>query len=415
MPHQISAVAFFRNNNGKALFFHATGTGKSYAILECAKRIWEAKGEYIPVLILCPVSVITQWEEEIQRYLGESYNHNITVTNYEKLLNKEYLKQILNTKWTLVAADECQKIANPSAKISRAFKKIPCAYKIAASATPNPNRLSELWSILTWFEPGIWEDSFWKFKNYQCVLNHFGGIVGYKDERMLREKAAKYIHRVGYEVLVDLPDKTTSIIKLKLSEEHQQIYNSLKTTYQIETKTKKITIPSIIALISRLRQLTDCPRVFGFDFDTVKIEELNKILSNKKSTICFVEHQDTANRISEIYDCPKITGSTPIRERNNIVKDFQNDKTNLLVMTSAGQTGLNLQKGKRCVHFSWPWNPGRVDQRVGRIWRHGQTTEIEEIFLLAVNTIDDKMSKLIENKRKQESKFNKEELLALLK
>lgn len=416
MDHQVSAVEFFEKS-GRALLYHATGTGKSFTILECARRVWEKHGSQSPVLILCPASVVKQWHEEARKYLGINCfdDYALLVTNYEKLLNKELSAKLVSTKWMLIAADECQKISNPGARSTKAFKKLSTTYKIAASATPSSNSaLHELWSVVDWLYPSLLEASFWKFKQYQCLTNYFGGITGYKDEESIRTKIAPLIHRIEKSVLTDLPPLVERVITVHLNEHHREVYEKMKKECQIEIAGKKILIPNAVAMINKMRQMTDTPSSLGVEIASPKMKALHVLLESKTPTIVFVEYQASAAEIGEAFNCPIITGQTTMAARHKIISEFQEGEHDVIVGTYAMAVGINAQHCQRVISYSQYWNPSRMDQAVGRSWRKGQTNTVEHITLIAERTVDEKIARLIDKKRNAESKFSREEILSLL-
>lgn len=426
--YQKEGVEFFRNSNGKCIFYHDTGVGKSFAALQCA-RLLLIKNPVARVLILTPASIVKQWHDEAIRYLGEMPAW-LTITNYEKLLRDKTLRA---TTWTLIVADECQMIASPTAKRSKAFHKLKTTYKLAMSATPAPNALHELWSICHWLSPDVWHTSFWRFKQRECVLDYFGSIVGYHDEKRLRALIAPLIHRVTKDVLTELPDLNEQTIYIDAPVPFMRAYEDMRKTCRAELMGKRVTIPNAISLISRQRQFVDTPHSFGLQDSNPKLEYMYfRILRvSDKPTLIFVEHQETARGISaNLSLAPVITGSTPMKQRNAIVAAFQAGENahnicyprrpntlanfDVLIGTSALSTGLNIQRATRVINYSQYWNPARMDQACGRSYRMGQTSEVEHITLIVRGTIDEKIAALIKRKRKYESKFTREEILSLL-
>lgn len=407
-PHQREAVDFFRLSYGKSLFYHATGTGKSFVCLEICRRLILKHGNK-PILILCPASIVKQWHDEVLHYFGVLPSC-ITITNYEKLLRDPYLRAV---DWLLVCADECQMIASTTARRTKAFRKLRARYKLAMSATPAPNCLAELWSVCDWLLPGVWGSSFWRFKQDECFLDYFGGITGYRRERWLRERIAPLIHRVEKEVLTELPYLVTHTVTIQALPDFREAYEKMRKTYRAELLGKRITITNAVSLISRQRQFVDATHLFGLP-ESPKAGTLRKILLDKKPTLIFVEHQETARILSENWQCPMITGATPMKQRDKIVADFQAGKHDILVGTYANAVGRNIQRATRVISYSLYWNPARIDQSVGRAWRMGQENVVEHITLIVAGTIDEKIARLIARKRKDESKFSREEILSLL-
>ena len=391
------------------LLYADTGVGKSFVALECARRIFE-KTFQPSILILCPASIVKQWHDEATRFLG-GIPQGITITNYEKLLTN---KALLMNKWTLIVADECQMIASPTARRTKVFHKLKTTYKLAMSATPAPNKLAEFWSICHWLSPSVWHSSFWRFKQEECVLDYFGGVVGYRDEKRLRALIAPLIHRVTKDVLTELPPLCTTVIDIHPLKSFTEAYEELRRTCRAELSGKRITIPNVVSLISRQRQFVDTPHIFGHG-DSPKAYDLHRLLmESQQPTLIFVEHQETAAHLGYAFQCPFITGATSMKQRDKTVAEFQEGKHDILIGTFALGTGLNIQRATRVISYSQYWNPARIDQSVGRSYRMGQQNEVEHITLIVKGTIDEKIAKLIAQKRKAESKFSRDEIMSLL-
>lgn len=416
MPHQQEAVRFFRDHHGNALFYHDPGCGKTFAAAEVMRRcLLKQQGS---ILIVCPAPLVAQWHTELARYLSPEELTCTHVINYEKLAHKKYGAPLLKQEFLLVVADECQRLNNPTAKSVKIFKKIKTTYKLALSGTPAPNAEHELWSLIDWFNPGILGKNYTEFKRVFCNTHPvFHTILSLRDPLFFRTLVANYIHRVHKEeVLTDLPEKSTRTIMVELSPEHRAAYDQMKKTLIVEKAGEKMTIANVVALIGYLRQAIDCPSVVGIHLCSPKIEALSNLFvtSKQKPTIIFCEHKQAVNELHHLFSGGVITSDTSLKERNNICTAFQVGNINILIGTSALQLGLNLQRAERVIHYSYPFNNARVEQRVARAYRHGQIKKVEEIFLCCVNTIDEKIAALIEKKKRMEDKYTKMELLSLL-
>lgn len=446
MPHQIDAVAFFRERGGRALFYHDPGVGKTFAACEVIRRCLHANGLKIinaitndkpdptihlprflsaSILIICPASLVAQWKVEMARYLSPEEMACTQVINYEKLAIEKYGKPLVADEYLLIVADECQKIISPTAKTTKVFKKLKTKYKLALSGTPAPNAEWELWSLLDWFAPGVMGDNFYKFKQQHCNLHPmFHTILGLRAPERFRKIVAQFVHRVHKEdVLHDLPERHTSTVYVTCSDAHRKAYDAMRETLLAEVNGEKITISNALALISYLRKAVDCPVEVGIALESPKLKAVHICLEyDAQPTIVFVEHKATARAVAHMIESSDvlnmnsaiITSDTSLKERAAICSAFQNGEIDVLIGTSALATGLNLQRCTRVIHMSYPWNGSRIDQRVARAWRHGQEHEVEEIFICCKDTIDTKIAGLIASKRKIEGRYTRQELISIL-
>lgn len=418
-PHQQEAIDWLYRHDGCGLIYADVGTGKTFCALGFIQRYSQGK-----VLIVCPASLVGQWCSEMESFWENSFPGTITVIHYEKLLNDKFLKELASTHWNTIVIDESQTINNPSAKKTKRLKKLKATHRIALSGTPFKNALYECWSVMDWLRPGILGKSFYWFKqNYLRLHPAFHGIVGYLPgaEEYIQKTIAPHIHHIHREeVLKDLPPKNEHYHWVDLSPTHMRLYNELKETLSLEIGSfTKLTVTNVISLIMRLRQLTDLPSALVGECEEVgvKSEELWTLLKGQEGkSLVFSEFATVATALAQSDESSLlITGAVPLKKRQEIVELFKSDpQHHTLYGTRAISAGLNLQCAHTVVHFGLPWTNADLSQRAGRAWRSGQTHAVEEHFILARGTIDEKMYKLIEKKKGVEGKFDKSELLSLL-
>lgn len=418
MPHQVEAVEAFRQRQGKMLLKGDPGVGKTFVACEIMRRLWEPNphGE---VLVVCPAAVVDQWLKEIKKFFNREYPHpNIVVINYEKLLNKDVAKIVLSTDWMLIVADESHRLNNPKSKMVKQFMKLKTRYKLALSGTPFPNGLYECYSVINWLSPGLLGRTHWSFIQDHC-LTHFmfkSKIIGYRDEKKLMKIIAPYIHTIDKSVL-NLPPKKVIYEWVTLSDSGRKVYEGIRREMQLELQDKKITIPNIVSLIVRLRQFIDCPSVLdermGVSSKQVALAQL--LSESDQRTIVFSEFATVAKALHAQHGGWIITGDMGLKKREEQLKGFKEDKElRPLFGTSALSLGLNITESTRTIHYGIPWTDAAVSQRSGRMHRTGQTKETTEIFLLAKDTVDERMYQIVQEKGDLDRKFSKDELLKLL-
>lgn len=422
MPHQSNAVELFLKR--KRLLCHwDVGTGKTAVALKSAENI---NGKTIYV---CPSILKNQIVKETEKFtnlkavsvvgtkeerttLMENKNYNIYVINYEMI--KNHFKDILYINPSFIVLDECQKIANPSNVTTKWLKKLSVEYRLAMSATPFPNALHELWSIGDWLYPRAFGDNFYQWRAVNCKMNpYFPAIIGYYNEEKIRKSFAQFTNRIRREEVLNLPPLEEKRLEISLDKEHNKVYKTLKETLILELNNKeKLLMPNLLTLLVRLRQIVDCPRVLGLDLVSEKekaLDELLEIISEK--LIVFFEHTQVLHKINEKHKALVVDGSVAHDKRIKVLEEFKTGKNKILFMSAAGAEGLNLEFARYVVHYQLPWTDARIDQRTGRVYRHGQTSECFSYRIVAKDTVDEKLEKIIAKKRK----LNREDLIKLIK
>lgn len=399
------------------LLWADTGTGKTAAAIECAKRVGARR-----VLYLCPAILKNQVKSEADAWWPEAdasvvqgtkpmraglwaSDARFLVSNYEQLQHD--LDAVLAYAPDMVVVDECQRLAAPTSKTLKAFRKLDPAYRLAMSGTPAPNALHEFWNMTDWVSPGHFHRTFWEFRSRECrMLSAFPKILGYYDKDKVQSRFMAKVHRVRREDVLELPPLVEVRVPCALGKKQREAYERLKAELRLELASgQALTVPNALALLMRLRQMTDLPEALGVDAPSAKTEALAELLDSVSSrkVIVFTEFASVARHLEWKYrsEAVAVTGDTPQGARDAIFERFRSDpKIRLLFLTSAAQYGVNLQAADAVVHYDLPWNDARVDQRVARAWRYGQERPVTSYRIVAEDTVDVKMERLIEGKRK---------------
>lgn len=429
---QDAMVEWLIRMDGRGLLWADAGVGKTFVALEVAKRLL-APGN-VPagrVLVLCPSVLKGQWRDEAAKYLGatatvvdgprerrvEQWREGrfLTIANYD-LLDRD-IDLILQCGFRMVIADESHMLKSPTAKRYKAFRRIEPEYRLALSGTPIPNDLWEIWTTADWIRPGILGRNFYSFRSAWCVMNPFipGAIVGYRNEGKLRDVVQSIAFRAVRGDVEGMAGLVTSVVEVDLSAEEKSRYAQLKDEMRLMVAGKELTATNALSQLMRLRQLVDDPRVLGLPEEGTKEKALHGILADGVKTIVFTEFKTLAARLGDRYGCGVISGDVSSSDRDAALRRFKGDPAaRILVSTSAGQYGLNLQEADRVVHFGVPWNWARVDQRASRARRRGREGDVAETFLFARATVDVKMWKLVNRKRELGEKLSNAEIAAVL-
>ena len=406
------------------------GLGKSiqfiYFIKEVLKENKDAK-----ILIVAPTSLIFNWEKEFDKF-GSELKYRVIYGNKDKrkedLLNsdtnilittygliREDIELYKDINFEVMAIDEAQSIKNVSTMVSKAVKKINSKVKIALTGTPLENSVLELWSIFDFIMPGYLTN----MKSFSSKYN----IKDVDEEGINRLDSLNIqikpfiLRRRKIDVLKDLPPKIENNIYIDLNSENKKIY-----AMEVE-KTKK-EMEEIIAnegydkarfkilqLLTRLRQLCIEPRIVyeNYKGDSSKIEELVKIvkeiIANGHKILLFTSFKTALDIVNNRFNNEGIStyvidGSVSSKKRMELVDKFNNDDTNVFLITiKSGGTGLNLTSADVVIHLDLWWNPQVENQATDRAHRIGQMNSVEVIKLVCKGTIEEKILEL-QNKKK---------------
>lgn len=422
-PYQ-KVGATFLYNIGSGILGDDMGLGKTIQSLAVCEKVKAKK-----VLIFTPSSVKWQFANEIERFIpsdssnvvlsGSKIDRNklwqkdvrFYICNYELLLRDFDLMNMI--EWDMIIADEATKISNPSAKQSRIIKKLRAKRKIAMTGTPISNKANEVWNLVDFTNPGAF-GKYWDFIQRYCVKNQWGGIFGYQNVDELSSRLKRYmIRRLKVNVLPELPEKIETDIPFELSSDEKQLYANIKKEILFEIDELDInklnnpmTIQHTLVKMTRLRQITDSLELIGGNTKSSKLEVLKELLAealagDRKAIVFtqFAEMADILERELADYKPLKISGKIKENYQDVVNKFNNNEEHKILIMTSAGQFGLNIQRASVIFHYDQEWSLAKMQQRTGRAYRFGQKEKVLEYHLLAMGTVDMYVKKILHDKR----------------
>lgn len=409
------------------------GLGKTVQIIAfLLAKVCEAEAEnkIIKALIVCPASLVYNWESEIQRFapflsvctivgtteqrkelIGKQGQYDITLTSYDLL--KRDLESYKNYQYDYEIIDEAQNIKNYTTQAAKAVKSIQADIRFALTGTPIENSLSELWSIFDYLMPSLL-GSYQKFrKKYENpIIANTDNEISKRLQKMVKPFILRRLKR---DVLKELPDKIEKVILSKMENEQECLYNanaqkvlaSLAAKSDDEFKTSRI---QILAELTKLRQLCCDPSLIYDDYQggSAKLEAcmelVNSAIDANNKILIFSQFTSMLDiikgRLDELkIDAYMLTGSTTKEKRRELVDRFNKDQTPVfLISLKAGGTGLNLTAASIVIHYDPWWNLAAQNQATDRTHRIGQEQVVTVYKLLAKDTIEEKIEKLQEKK-----------------
>ena len=408
-------------------------------------------------LVVCPSSLIYNWEEECCRFYpsartasiaGSAASRQIQIEQFEEydiiITSYDLLKRDIdyyeNKYFDYMMIDEAQYIKNTSTQAAKSVKSISCGCRFALTGTPIENRLSELWSIFEYLMPGY----LFSYKRFKEELE--SPIAENQDDaariRLSRLVRPFILRRLKKDVLKELPDKIEEVVYARMDGEQQRLYQArekqlvimLSKQTDAEFKTQKL---QILAELTALRQICCDPALvyenYGDDSAKTKtcIEVIQNAVSGGHKILLFSQFSSMLERLHMLLEEQEIrtlilTGKTKKEERRRLVAQFQSERADVfLISLKAGGTGLNLTAADMVIHYDPWWNLAAQNQATDRAYRIGQDNKVTVLRLIMKGTIEERILKMQQDKQNladsiisedgvSMSGLDKEQLIAVL-
>lgn len=382
-------------------------------------------------LIVCPSSLVYNWDSEIEHFapnlktllitgtaqerqelLTHYADYDILITSYDML--KRDIASYENLHFHYQIIDEAQYIKNHRTQAARSVCSIHSVTRFALTGTPIENRLSELWSIFEYLMPGfLYPYAYFRSELEQPIVENKDKIAATRLQQLVRPFIMR---RLKTDVLKELPDKLEHAVYAQMTDEQKKLYtaNALKLQKNLEQqsdsmfKTSKI---QILAELTKLRQLCCDPSLIyqNYHGGSAKLDTCIQLIENAMagghkillfsqftSMLDVIERRLKTERI--LYY--RLDGSTKSEQRTRLVNAFNDNKVPVfLISLKAGGTGLNLTGADIVIHYDPWWNAAAQNQATDRAHRIGQKHTVTVYKLIARHTIEEKILELQENKK----------------
>jgi hypothetical protein len=430
LPYQRQGVLHLAFGE-RALLADEMGLGKT--IQGIAACVLLAKLKQIErVVVVCPASLKTEWEEQIARFCDRStrlvfgsrtqrqaaYRDPafFTIVNYEQVLgDAEDINTIL--KPDVVVLDEAQRIKNWQTKTARRVKSLRSPYAFVLTGTPLENRIDELYSIVQYLDPEILGPLF-RFNRDFYRLDERGRPVDYQNLADLRERLQPLLlRRRKSDVETQLPGRTVKTYFVPMVEEQRVRYEDYYTPAKrliAKAQTRPLRqaeFDLLQKLLACMRMVCDSPAILDPTCRiSPKLEELEGILGDlldepDRKVIVFSEWERMLTMVRELagemgIDAAWHTGSVPQQRRRAEINRFKHDPAcRLFLSTDSGSVGLNLQVASAVINIDLPWNPAKLEQRIARAWRKNQTRSVSVVNLVTEDSIEHNILHLLGRKQ----------------
>ena len=389
-----------------------------------------------PTLVLCPMSLVGNWQREAARFAPKLavYVHH----GPDRLTGKAFTKHagkvdlVLSTyglatrdvellasvRWRRMALDEAQQIKNSAARTTQSVRAIPAERRIAMTGTPVENRLSELWSIMEFLNPGIL-GSERRFRERFADPIERGGDDEVADK--LRRVTGPFILRrlkTDRRIIADLPKKLEMKEFCPLTREQATLYQAVVDDMlaRIDEAEGIERRGLVLATMMKLKQVCNHPAHFLADGSSLAgrsgkltrlVEILGEAMAEGDRSLVFTQFTEMGGMLERHLrhrlqcDVLWLHGGVTKRARDAMVERFQSSDGPpvFLLSLKAGGTGLNLTAATQVVHFDRWWNPAVEDQATDRAYRIGQKHNVQVRKFVCGGTLEERIDTMIEKKR----------------
>lgn len=424
--------ALFAVRAGRVLIGDEMGLGKTAQAIAAVELFARHFGA-ARVLIVCPTSLKHQWRREFDRFSGR----DATVIgggraarqalyardDFAKIANYETLARDLDViqAWQpdVVIVDEAQRIKNWNTIAARALKRIASPYAIVLTGTPLENRLEELISIVQFVDQYRLGPT-WRLLHEHQQRDDSGRVIGYRQlDKIGQTLAPILLRRRKAEVLSQLPERMDNTLFVPMTPEqvvyHEENREIVARIVQRWRKTGYLSEADQLRLTCCLQNMRmSCNSTYLLDRDTDhghKVDELMAsleeifedasakavIFSQWVRTLELIERRLQARGWAHVL----FHGGVPGEKRGALIDRFVDDPAcRVFLSTDAGGVGLNLQHAAAVVvNMDLPWNPAVLEQRIGRVYRLGQTRGVQVINFVAKDTIEENMLSVLAFKK----------------
>ena len=440
-PYQargVSWLAFLERWGLGACLADDMGLGKTPQLIAFLLHLQEQKALELPTLVVCPTSVLGNWEREVKKF-GPSLK---TMVHHgdKRLKGKAFAKAVAEQQlvitsypliyrdattfegvsWQGIVLDEAQNIKNPSAKQSQAVRQLKAGFKISLTGTPVENRLSELWSILDFLNPGYLGNQQFFQRRFAMPIEKFGDRDSLQTLRSLVQPFILRRLKTDKDIIQDLPEKQEMNVFCGLSAEQATLYQKLvdDSLVEIEESDGIKRRGLILTLLLRLKQVCNHPAQYLKEKSVGKDKRSGKLLRLQEMLEEAIEEGDHALIFTQFAEWGKLLqpylakqlggetlflyGSTKKQQREEMIDRFQNDPDGprvLILSLKAGGTGLNLTRANHVFHVDRWWNPAVENQATDRAFRIGQTRNVQVHKFVCTGTLEERINDVIESKK----------------
>ncbi|MDN5932666.1 MAG: DEAD/DEAH box helicase, partial [Pseudonocardia sp.] len=438
-PYQqrgLSWLAFLSGLGLGACLADDMGLGKTVQLL--ALEAHERSEPRPPTLLLCPMSLVGNWQREAARFAPDLrvYAHHGPGRSHgeelgERLVDVDLVvstyataardvDELAGLTWHRLVLDEAQAVKNSLSTSAKAVRRLDAGHRVALTGTPVENRLAELWSVMDVLNPGILGPSDGFRARYAVPIERHGDPDA---AALLRRITRPYLLRrvkTDPTVIDDLPEKIEIRQDYRLTPEQASLYRTVVDDMmeRIEGTDGIARRGNVLAAMAKLKQVCNHPAQLLHDRSPIgrrsgKVIRLEEILAEVQAegdkVLCFTQFTEFGEmlvpHLSARFDTEVLFlhGGTPRARRDEMVARFQSDAPGgpsiFILSLKAGGTGLNLTAANHVVHLDRWWNPAVENQATDRAFRIGQRRTVQVRKFTAAGTLEERIDAMIERKK----------------
>lgn len=426
-PHQLNAAqTALRRMRGRAILADEVGLGKT---IEAGLVLSElrVRGLADRALIVVPAGLVEQWQEELDRKFGlpttvaaggtwqTSADRPVVLASLAAARRDPLRAALTQSPWDFVAVDEAHRVKNPRSASGRLARALRARYLLLLTATPVENRLDELFELISLVSPGLLGTP------AEFRARHGGGDGSPRDIAGLQSRTREVMvrHRRS-EVAVQLPQRLAETVRVAAGEEEQSLYEDIVARVRSEARQaspgRRLALRSVAQLagsspaavaptLARLgwpdlvQRATD---IRTPEKARVLLALLRRHLQKDEKVVVFTAYRDTLALLERTLSTAGIptavySGDLSRADKERAVTAFRDDVPVLLTTEAAGE-GRNLQFCHVMINVDLPWNPMRIEQRLGRLHRIGQQSDVVLTNLVGRDTIEEHVLTVLESK-----------------
>ena len=393
----------------------------------------------LPTLLIAPTSVLGNWRKEVEKFApglkcmihhGAERHRNapafadasstadIVITSFA-LANKDRaaLKQ---TAWRRIVVDEAQNIKNPKTAQARAICSFTAPLRMVLTGTPVENRLTDLWSLFHFLNPGYLGTAAQFKRAYETPVQRDSDHGRLKQLQQLVRPFILRRLKTDKSVIADLPDKLEQKVYCNLTKEQASLYQAVvdDVQKQLDEAEGMERRGLILATLMKLKQVCNHPAQFLQDssaFSEVRSHKLARLtemigeaLDESDSMLVFTQFTEVGTRLETLlrnsFRCPVyyLHGGTGRKRREQMIESFQTPDTpaGIFVLSlKAGGVGITLTQANHVFHFDRWWNPAVENQATDRAYRIGQEKTVFAHKMVTLGTLEERIDKMIEDKQ----------------
>jgi len=418
------------------------GLGKTIQLITFLLHLQEQNALKAPTLLVCPTSVLGNWEREVKKFgptlkvlvhhgdkraKGKAFataikGKDLIVTSYALVFRDA--KEIQGIKWQGLVLDEAQNIKNSESKQSKTVREIEASFKIALTGTPVENRLQELWSILEFLNPGYLGPRNFFQRRFAIPIEKYGDRESLHTLRSLVRPFILRRLKTDKEIIQDLPEKQEMTVFCSLAAGQAALYQKVveESIANLESAEGIQRRGMILALLVKLKQLCNHPALVNAEAKPKElsinsqesgklqrlVEMLEEVVAEGDRALVFTQFAEWGKLLKPHLEQHLgrevlfLYGGIKQQQREEMIDRFQHDPQGppiMILSLKAGGTGLNLTRATHVFHYDRWWNPAVENQATDRVFRIGQTRNVQVHKFVCTGTLEEKIHDMIESKK----------------